>query len=589
MSESHRQTFRESKIFASKFQTAGSKEKPNMSGELLIKNKADIHYKAGVDAMSQFQFEKAVCCFSKAILLQPQQTQVYVKRAEAYLQQCDFQSAALDYRHACMLEPQTEVYCQRLAFIYYLQGQCLYDLGMFLEALEAFTRAAEIRPAFQLYHMRSLACLSALGRYSDCLRLVGNWLKTGDPSADLFVLSARLHQQLNQMALCYHDLRSAVRLKPGHPEALVMLKRLQESAEHYHRAAVDKELMGELTDALGKINTALDYNPSKARYFLFRGILYRRLKDFNAAIEDFVLAVELCGLDEEAPQGEMQEISEALEDDAQTQLVLTYNDFAVQCFSKGLYREAVVLLNKAVEKQKDESVLFINRGDCFFKQCEWMFALADYQLAEEMDPHNTDIWLRLAVIHNALGLHRFNDKKYQEAGDLFSVAIKYNPTAVRYYENRAKAYSKTDKLEEVKQDAIRVLILDPTNDQVVALLLRLLPGCSLSDIMSCATAQSVKKQLMAKIQAFKQAVSKVSRLDKWALVKNDNQSQTGSHTSLVSGPEQKMKLFKVDCIVKSKQQEAAFSELHRNKRCRLTKDAPDREYKSRCQTKENET
>lgn len=40
-----------------------------------------------------------------------------------------------------------------------------------------------------------------------------------------------------------------------------------------------------------------------------------------------------------------------------------------------------------------------------------MFALADYQLGEEMDPDNTAIRLRLAVIHNTLGLHRFN-KKY---------------------------------------------------------------------------------------------------------------------------------------------------------------------------------
>lgn len=93
-----------------------------------------------------------------------------------------------------------------------------------------------------------------------------------------------------------------------------------------------------------------------------RGILYRRLKDFTAAIDDFVLAVELCGIGEEPPEGEEQEISGALEEDAQTQLVLTYNDFAVQCFSKGLYREAVVLLNKAIEKQRDESALFINRG-----------------------------------------------------------------------------------------------------------------------------------------------------------------------------------------------------------------------------------
>lgn len=56
-------------------------------------------------------------------------------------------------------------------------------------------------------------------------------------------------------------------------------------------------------------------------------------------------------------------------------------------------------------------------------------------------------------------------RKYQEAAHKFSVAIKYNPAVEQYYENRAKAYSKASKLEEAKQDAIRVLILDPTNEQ----------------------------------------------------------------------------------------------------------------------------
>ncbi len=57
-------------------------------------------------------------------------------------------------------------------------------------------------------------------------------------------------------------------------------------------------------------------------------------------------------------------------------------------------------------------------------------------------------------------------RNYQEAADKFSVAIRYNPAEVHYYENRAKAYSKVDKTEEAKMDAIRVLILEPTNDQV---------------------------------------------------------------------------------------------------------------------------
>ncbi|RXN22660.1 tetratricopeptide repeat 16 isoform X1 [Labeo rohita] len=375
--------------------------------------------------MSQSHFDKAVSCFSKAILLQSHQTEFYVQRAEAYLQLCDFQSAALDYKHAYSLEPQTEAYHQRLAFIYYLQGQCLFDLGKFLEALESFTKAAELKPSFQPYHMRSLACLTALGRYSDCLRLVNNWLEMDGQSADLFTLRARLNHQLSQMTSCYHDLSSALRLDPSCPEAQALLKRLKETAEDSHQAAVDKALKGELSDALGKINTALEYNPNKAQYYLFRGILYRRLKDFTAAIEDLVVAVEFCGVGEDPPQTDLQDNSEDLEENAQTQLVLTYNDFAIQCFSRGLYSEAIMLLNKAIEKQRD--------ANCFFKQCEWTFALADYQQAEEMDPDNTAIWLRLAIIHNTLGLHSYEDKKYQEAADKFSVAIRVsqNPADVK--------------------------------------------------------------------------------------------------------------------------------------------------------------
>ncbi|ROL42530.1 Tetratricopeptide repeat protein 16 [Anabarilius grahami] len=515
------------------FQTPEMKKKPDMYGQLIIKEKADKHYEAGVGAMSQSQFDKAVSCFSKAILLQSHQTQFYVQRAEAYLQLCDFQSAALDYKHAYSLQPETEAYPQRLAFIYYLQGQCLFDSGKFLEALESFTKAAELKPYFRPYHMRSLACLTALGRYSECLRLVSNWLETDGQSADLLILRARLYHQLNQRTLCYHDLRSALRLKPCCPVALALLKRLKEAAEHFHQAAVDKALKGELSDALRKINSALEYNPSKAQYYLFRGILYRRLRDFTAAIEDLVLAAQFCGVEEDPPQKHMQDNSEDLEEDAQTQLVLTYNDFAIQCFSCGLHSEAIMLLNKAIEKQRDASELFINRGDCFFKLCDWTFALADYQQAEEMDPDNTTIWLRLAVIHNTMGLHSYNDKKYQEAADKFSVAIRYNPGVVQYYENRAKAYSKVAKMEEAKKDAISVLILEPTNDQA---------RCSLTDIMSCATAQSVKTLLVTKIQAFKIAASKVSRVGRMALAKDYSQSQTSSQKLQAEDcPEQKIK------------------------------------------------
>lgn len=93
-----------------------------------------------------------------------------------------------------------------------------------------------------------------------------------------------------------------------------------------------------------------------------RGTLRRRLEDFTAAIEDLVSAIELSESVREDALGERQEGSEKLREEAHAQLVLTYNDFAVHCFSRGFYTEASMLLSKAIEDQRDESGLFINRG-----------------------------------------------------------------------------------------------------------------------------------------------------------------------------------------------------------------------------------
>lgn len=51
--------------------------------------------------------------------------------------------------------------------------------------------------------------------------------------------------------------------------------------------------------------------------------------------------------------------------------------------------------------------------------------------------------------------------------------------------------------------------------QLVPLLLRLFPGCSLSDVISSDTAQTVKAQLMERIQTWKLAGFPVSR---WEMV-----------------------------------------------------------------------
>ncbi|XP_018529237.1 tetratricopeptide repeat protein 16 isoform X1 [Lates calcarifer] len=529
-----KQLFGSSEIFEAPAEER--RQRADLQGSLIIQRKAAEHYTNGKEAMEKFQFEKAVICFSKAITLQPEQTQLYVSQGEAYLQLCDFQSAATCYKKAWILEPGS--FRDRLAFIYYLQGQCLFDRGLFLDALEAFQKAAEVKPGCRAHAVRSLACLTAAGHHTDCLQLVNDWMESDGPTSDLYILRARLHKQLHQTSQCYQDVKSALALNPTCLEAGALLLQLQQASEQARQKAVDRALTGQLPEALCMINIALENCPQDRRLYLFRGILYRRLKDFTAAIEDLVQAVELSEEEEGEESGvtgraearDKKDECVSFEKEVEFQLVLTYNDFAVQCFSSGLYAEATLLLNKAIEEEKSQAGLYLNRGDCFFKQGEWCYALADYQQAEEMmRPDDPAVRLRLAVLHNTLGSLCFQDGRFQEAADMFSLAVQYNPTAGRYYENRSKAFRKLLNFEGARQDFICMLILDPTNEELPPMLMNLFPGCSVSDVLSSPTGQDIRVQLMDIIQAyssFSEQQRLSEKLEKMTLTSENTASQS---------------------------------------------------------------
>ncbi|XP_029365838.1 tetratricopeptide repeat protein 16-like [Echeneis naucrates] len=431
--------------------------------------------------METFQYERAVICFSKAITLQPDQTQLYVGQAEAYLQLCDFQSALVCYRKASVLEPRP--YRDRLAVIFYLQGQHLLDRCHFAEALEAFSQAAQLKPGCRAYTVRSLVCLTAAGHHTEALQLVNDWMASDSLTSDLYVLRARLHKRLHQ------DVRSALALNPSCPEAGALLQQLRRAAERARQKAVDRAVVGQLPEALCMINVALDNCPRDAQLYLFRGILYRRLKDFIAAIEDLVQAVELSGEEEEEVRGQVDAVRDSedrrasLEEQVGFQLVLTYNDFAVELFGRGQFAEATLLLNKAIEEEKDQPGLYLNRGD--------------YQQAEEMmSPDDPDVRLRLAVLHNTLGLFCFQGGRFQEAADMFSLALQYNPRAAQYYENRSKAFRKLMNTDGARRDLICLLVLDPTNEELPPMLMSLFPGCSAANVLSGPEGRAVRAQLM---------------------------------------------------------------------------------------------
>ncbi|XP_054853246.1 tetratricopeptide repeat protein 16 [Eublepharis macularius] len=474
-------------------QTLRNIKSPRKLGTLenILQERVEEHSQEGNKFFSQGDWEKAITCYTKALNLDPKKVRLYERKAEAFLQLCDFQSAALHLKKAYFMTMAKEMCLFRLAFILYLQGQCLYEQQVYLDALESFTQAVELHPKNTLYRMRSIACLAALKRYNECLQMVNEEVVREQQNADLFVLRARLYEYFGKPSSCFYNLQKALAIDPGHTEAPLLLEKLRKKAQKNKDQAVSQALKGNLQGALLKINRAIENIPLDPDYFLFRGNMLRQLKDFSAATDDYIKAAELCKADEGNQIGA----------EARAQVLLTYNDFAVHCYTKGFYEEAVLLLNKAIKGEKREKGLYINRGDCFLKLGELNFAIEDYQQALEVGPVDRGLQKRIAWLQNEMGLQEFKNRRYPQAGAYFSRAIENNPLELQHYLHRCKTRMLLEEVMGAKEDIVTALLLNPTSKESQNLAKSLFMGEDIETIFQSKLAILAKALLDKRLEA----------------------------------------------------------------------------------------
>ena len=386
----------------------------------------------------------------------------------------DFKSAILYYKRVCILKPDKEEYFTKLGHIYYSHGEYYFNQALYLDALECFTRALEIKPEKSEYHSRSIACLASLNRHKECLGLINKRLIAEPDNSKLFVFRAKMHLLFCNSTLSYFDVKEALTFDPTNSEANQMYENLQMTAEVYKEKAEKLDLMGKTKEAILKISQAIATNPSIIEYHILRSSMHRRNNDFNASVDDLLLSMDKVNHNPENP----------IFQDAQKQLLLTFNDFAVECFRKGFYEEAIVLLEKAIKGEKQDKALYSNRGDCFLKLDHLHFALLDYQQAQELDPFDKGISLRLSIVYNELGIIEYKDRKYYKAENYFSLAISHNPTVSVYYVSRGRSRYMGENLVEAQVDIISALYLERSNKEVASMFSRLFPGKSIGEVLN---------------------------------------------------------------------------------------------------------
>ncbi|XP_070286710.1 tetratricopeptide repeat protein 16 isoform X1 [Myotis yumanensis] len=463
--------------------------KPTLS-EITVPLKVREYYHRGHWCLEREDWETAVVFFSRAIHLDPQLVEFYALRAEAYIQLCDYSSAVQNLRRAHSFQPENIQFLKRLTLVLYLQGQCLFEQCAFADALNVFSQAFELQPKKPSFRYRCIACLLALRRYQDCLSLVTKEVEYGTTNADIYILRARLYNSMGKPHLCYQDLHSALVLDPKHTQAKVLLKMMVEKSQKSFRDARILAVQGKLQHAVQCVNSAIDNNPLDPSFFLFRGTMYRRLRDFDAAVEDFLKALDM-----------MSEHQEDMVRQAQRQLLLAYNDFALHCYTQGAYQEGVLLLNKVLKDEQGEKGLYINRGDCFFQLGYLNFAEADYQEALTLSPSDEGANLRMSLLQEKMGCCEHKSKQFQKAESHFTLAIQHNPQMAQYYLHRARSRQFIQNIFGARQDVATALILDPKQPKLLSLITILFPGMSMEEVLGSQVGLLAKMQLSRVIES----------------------------------------------------------------------------------------
>eukprot|EP00075_Anas_platyrhynchos_P037691 XP_027326944.1 tetratricopeptide repeat protein 16 isoform X2 [Anas platyrhynchos] len=446
---------------------------------VVVQGRMREHWQKGLEFSSCGQWEEAIICYTKAIGLDPQRAELYEQRAEAFLQLCDFQSAALNFRKVLTLGPAREQHClARLALVLDLQGRCLLDQELYSEALEAFTRAAELQPHRRVFRRRSILCLAALNKFPECLRMLNRDLAEDARNPDLYVLRASFYEHFGQ------DIQRALELDPQHGAAQALRQRLQRRGLEAKAEAVSKALCGDLRGALLRISFAIETNPSAAEFFTLRGALLRRLKDFGAALKDLAKARQLCA--DEGPEAQ----------EARRQLVLTYNDRAVHCYARGQLNEAVMLLGEALRDERTEEGLYVNRGDCFLRLGELAHALADYQQALELSPGNLGVQRRVAAALHELGRRDVAARWYQQAEARFSATIEHDPQEALHHLRLCP-----QKVQSTREDTLQSLRLDPMDSEILSLTHHLFPRTTVQPILRSETGRLTQETLEKTLQS----------------------------------------------------------------------------------------
>lgn len=133
-----------------------------------------------------------------------------------------------------------------------------------------------------------------------------------------------------------------------------------------------------------------------------------------------------------------------------------YSNRGATYLDLGMYQEALLDINKALEFTQSEALIYSNRGRVYMNLKEYEAARNDFEKALALEPDNANYHNNLANLYLEL-------KDYDSALEYYNLAIELDPKLAYLYSNKARIYDHSGDYTSALVCLNRAVNLEPTD------------------------------------------------------------------------------------------------------------------------------
>jgi tetratricopeptide (TPR) repeat protein len=394
--------------------------------------------------------EDALKALHRCKFFAPDDPRIYSLFCNAFVQLGDISSAIAHAKHAHNLQKDVSgdsSYLPQLVNAICLRGHMLAAMTWNADAERCFDEASHVAPKHAAPHAHRAVYLmqrkdldKAQAQFEAALAIDGSHIMALVGLTHLYFIKGEPKKAL----LCYKTL---VNVDPDSVEAAALGDRVEAYREEVKDTVNGMLIRNAYDEAVLLLTRTLDIFADDAELYYKRGICFRYIHEYQAAVQDLLHAVKLHG---------------GVFDKAEVQLGRALNDIGMQLATEGRFADGLPYFTEAL-KWDCIPEYHVNRADCFHRSGNDTEAYHDLVRAVELDHSHVVALFRLSQLHCEWATAAFNSGRFSEAVEEFSKAIKYHNRVPVYYLSRARCYQTVNEPTRALEDMARCVALEPDN------------------------------------------------------------------------------------------------------------------------------